>query len=358
MPGPAGVAAGVGLARRAGPLLIGIGLAIVFAFIAFLMIIAAILGGRGCDVGGSDPSAAARKDIPSDYLSLMQAAERKYGIRWSILAGIASVETNFGRSTQPGVRSGVNTYGCCAGPMQFNIKNGPRSTWDAYKVDGNGDGKYDVYDPRDAIPAAANYLKSLGGDKDVRKAIFGYNHAGWYVEKVLAQARAYEEAGATLVGPASINAGCDDGGGLLAGGTTGDWTLAAGANRPGVDLSPLLRRFIDRMAGVYPGRLVVTTGTSHNQFSSSGNVSDHWDGNGADFGMVVNGGADDSPVGDRIAAAALVVMGTSREEAMAKARAGGAITIVKGGLRLQVIWKSNVGGNHHNHVHVGVRRVG
>ena len=70
---------------------------------------------------------------------------------WSVLAAIGSIETDHGRSRAPGVRSGVNRHGCCAGPMQFNTRDGPPSTWQRYGVDGNHDGTTDVYDPEDAI---------------------------------------------------------------------------------------------------------------------------------------------------------------------------------------------------------------
>jgi hypothetical protein len=63
------------------------------------------------------------------------------------------------------------------------------STWRMYGVDANKDGKRDPYNPVDAIFAAARYLKAAGGDRDVRTAIFAYNHAGWYVDSVMLRAR-------------------------------------------------------------------------------------------------------------------------------------------------------------------------
>jgi hypothetical protein len=38
---------------------------------------------------------------------------------------------------------------------KFNLRDGPRSTWERYGTDGNHDGATDVDDPADAIPAAA-----------------------------------------------------------------------------------------------------------------------------------------------------------------------------------------------------------
>jgi hypothetical protein len=77
--------------------------------------------------------------------------------------------------------------------MQFNLTDGPLSTWQRNGVDGDRDGSKDVYDPDDSIHSAANYLRTLlrnaGGD--IRQAIFGYNHSHAYVNDVLARARSY-----------------------------------------------------------------------------------------------------------------------------------------------------------------------
>ncbi|MGZ4279079.1 MAG: lytic murein transglycosylase [Solirubrobacteraceae bacterium] len=161
-----------------------------------LLLVAAIFGPPANEAASGTlrygVSALARKDIPAGYLRLYQQAARRYGIDWAILAAIGKVETDHGRSHAPGVRSGQNSYGCCAGPMQFNNNFGRGGgTWAAYAVDGNGDGLTDIYDPADAIPAAANYLAALGGRADPRRAIFGYNHAWWYVTRVETWAQRY-----------------------------------------------------------------------------------------------------------------------------------------------------------------------
>jgi hypothetical protein len=130
------------------------------------------------------PSRAARAEIPAAYLALYRASARSCpGLPWGVLA-------DHGRSGAPGVRSGVNAFGCCAGPMQFNVRNGPPSTWDAY-----GDGILaHVYQARYAIPAAARMLCANGarGGRDLPGAVYAYNHAGWYVDQVLTLARSYQ----------------------------------------------------------------------------------------------------------------------------------------------------------------------
>jgi hypothetical protein len=77
------------------------------------------------------------------------------------------------------------------------------SSWRLYGVDANGDHRKDPYNPVDAIFSAARYLKAAGADQDLRKAIFAYNHADWYVESVLMRARFIGGMPSDLVGSLS-----------------------------------------------------------------------------------------------------------------------------------------------------------
>ena len=108
-----------------------------------------------------------------------------------MLAAIGKVETDHARSTAPGVRSGANFAGA-AGPMQIGIGGKAGNTFAGYAIDADGGGA-DVYNPVDAIFTAANYLCQNGANRgaDVAGAIFAYNHADWYVTKVLAIASTY-----------------------------------------------------------------------------------------------------------------------------------------------------------------------
>jgi hypothetical protein len=127
--------------------------------------------GQGRTARQPSPAAAARADIPADYLALYRTAakERCPGLSWAILAGIGKVESNHGRADLPGVRSGLNSAGCCAGPMQFNLTDGPPSTWARY-------GRGSPYDPGDAIPAAARKLCADGAARPggLVAAVAGY----------------------------------------------------------------------------------------------------------------------------------------------------------------------------------------
>lgn len=115
--------------------------------------------------------------IPPFLLPIYQAAGIQYGIRWEVLAAINEIETNYGRNLN------VSSAGAL-GWMQFMP-----ATWEMYGTDANGDGVRDPYNPVDAIFAAAKYLKAAGGHDDLRRAIFAYNHADWYVDQVILRAR-------------------------------------------------------------------------------------------------------------------------------------------------------------------------
>jgi len=200
MPAPAVALAGAALRnpRRARRNLLAI-LALVGLWVVPLIGVLGSMFGLQPLRGGYGPSRLAGAEIPPLYLKLYEQAGARYGVDPWVLAAIGAIETSHGTSSAPGVRAGVNGYGCCAGPMQFSLVGSP-STWDRYGVDGNGDGRRSPYDPEDAIPAAARYLRASGAPADYRKAIFAYNHADWYVADVLAQADAYRGA---ATGPAT-----------------------------------------------------------------------------------------------------------------------------------------------------------
>jgi hypothetical protein len=48
-----------------------------------------------------------KASIPANYLAIYQQTGQRYGVPWPILAGIGEVESDHGRSSLPGVHSGV-----------------------------------------------------------------------------------------------------------------------------------------------------------------------------------------------------------------------------------------------------------
>ncbi|WP_374724100.1 peptidoglycan DD-metalloendopeptidase family protein [Calidifontibacillus erzurumensis] len=117
---------------------------------------------------------------PANFIPIYKGAAKKYGVDWEVLASIHKNESTY--STYP--VGGVSSAGA-KGPMQFMP-----STFASYGVDGNGDGKIDIWNDEDAIYSAANYLSKSGYSRDVRKALYAYNHANWYVEMILKDAEA------------------------------------------------------------------------------------------------------------------------------------------------------------------------
>jgi membrane-bound lytic murein transglycosylase B len=100
-----------------------------------------------------------------------EEAQRRFGVHSSILASINFVESAFGR-----VRSASEAG--ARGPMQFLP-----ATWRAYGMGG------DIDEPRDAILAAANYLRRSGAAEDLDGALFAYNHSSSYVRAIRRFAR-------------------------------------------------------------------------------------------------------------------------------------------------------------------------
>ena len=126
--------------------------------------------------------------IPPFLLPIYQAAGMQYGIRWEILAAINEIETDYGRNLN------ISSAGAL-GWMQFMPP-----TWAAYGVDANRDGVKDPFNPVDAIFAAARYLNAAGAETDIRRAVFAYNHADWYVDSVLMRAQVIGGLPSDLVG--------------------------------------------------------------------------------------------------------------------------------------------------------------
>jgi hypothetical protein len=146
--------------------------------------------------GQPRPSRAAVADIPAGYLRTYQAGARRCpGLSWTVLAAIGKVESDHGRAPLPGVRPGWNAAGA-AGPMQFGIGVGRAgNAWARYGRDFDRDGRTSVYDPGDAIPAAARYLCGHGAPRHLDRAIYAYNHSWGYVATVKQLARRYAARG-------------------------------------------------------------------------------------------------------------------------------------------------------------------
>ena len=97
-------------------------------------------------------------------------AGRRYDIPAHILASLNFVESKFGRFMGPSSAG-------AEGPMQFMP-----GTWAIY-------GEGDVWDPHDAIHAAARYLSASGAPERMNDALFAYNRSSAYVKAIRTYAR-------------------------------------------------------------------------------------------------------------------------------------------------------------------------
>jgi cell wall-associated NlpC family hydrolase len=201
---------------------VAVAAALVLLAAAFLGAGAAILGQAASTCQAQPAASTAAAAIPSAYLAAYQEAGAQYGIPWTVLAGIGEAESDHGRSDAPGVHSGANAAGA-AGPMQFGIGGAAGNTWggapihpasehtSGYGTDGDHNGITDVYDPGDAIPSAASFLKAHGAPANTEAALLAYNHSDGYVTDVLDQAARYTAGGTQVLtteqGPACEQAG-------------------------------------------------------------------------------------------------------------------------------------------------------
>jgi len=128
----------------------------------------------------------ASTELTIDQWLLMQqaAAASGCGLDWSILAGLETEETDFGRN--PAMSTPHD--GGIVGLVQMQPGN-----WAVFARPGGN-----PFDQHDALTAAAKFLCAHGAARDIRGALFAYNHLDSYLANVLNWAQVY----AGLMGPA------------------------------------------------------------------------------------------------------------------------------------------------------------
>ena len=150
-----------------------------------------------------------RKHVRADWVARFyrtyETAQREFGVNWLLIASVHKQETAF--STHPTTYRGLNFARCCAGPMQFNVTNGPTTTWERYRDAWQAaarPGDYpnvrakhpSVYDDFDAIMAGTMLLRDGGASASLDGAAWraAYDYYGHdltgidYANEVLARA--------------------------------------------------------------------------------------------------------------------------------------------------------------------------
>lgn len=167
-------------------------------------------------------------DIPSESLAAYQRAETvmdeaapRCRLDWSVLAGVAEVESDHGREgdstvtargvSRPGVfgkalngrhgreRVRDTDAGVTDGNARWDAPAGPMgllpSTWSVVAVDSDGDGRRNLQDVDDAALGVAVFLcdgaRDLGAADELRAALAAFNPAPGYARMVMSLARAY-----------------------------------------------------------------------------------------------------------------------------------------------------------------------
>jgi hypothetical protein len=160
------------------------------------------------------------------FYPIYSVAQGTFGVNWLLIASIHMQESAF--STAPGIYHGLNFAACCGGPMQFNVTNGPVSTWQLVSnsyIYGRRPASYDhmtakhpsIYDDFDAIMAAAHLLSADGAELALNGAAwdaaydyYGHDATGvTYADQVLARAIGWSQHGFCIncgVQPALIEA--------------------------------------------------------------------------------------------------------------------------------------------------------
>jgi len=146
------------------------------------------------------------------FYPIYGTAQSTFGVNWLLLASIHRQESAF--STAPSTYHGLNFAGCCGGPMQFNVTNGPVTTWqlvsDSYRF-GRRPVAYDhmmrthpsIYDDFDSLMAAAHLLSADGAQLALNGAAwdaaydyYGHDSTGvTYADEVLARAIGWSQHG-------------------------------------------------------------------------------------------------------------------------------------------------------------------
>jgi Transglycosylase SLT domain len=128
----------------------------------------------------------------------------------------------------------------------------------------------------------------------------------------------------------------------------GNWrkfvALAPGADRHGVRTAPAVEAFVGSVGKLAGRRLMIGTGTNHSRMTVNGNQSQHWTGHAADIpatGKALR----------QLGYLALLRAGMSRKDAARARKTGGLFNVG----RYQIIFATDEGGNHYNHLHVGVK---
>jgi hypothetical protein len=177
-----------------------------------------VMGGTCTGSGvGDAPSALAARDIPASFLRIYEQVGAQFKVPWEVLAGIGQEECDQGRladpscTPRPGATGpGVANFAGASGPMQIGVGGLAGNEYQSLRRY-LPDPSLGPHDPMTAVTLAALVLirdkgAPIGQPIDAYAVyVRAYNGSGRaadaYAARVLADAHAYQGAGATAFGP-------------------------------------------------------------------------------------------------------------------------------------------------------------
>lgn len=299
-------------------------------------------------------------------------AAAKTGVPASLLLAVSGQESGFGTNLGPSSAG-------ARGEMQF-IPSTRQSMIQKYKVD-------PWAGPGQAMKAGALYLKELGVLEDPQRALSSYSGGyaqGAYNNPILQSAQQFRQVDAVakrrqkagqllgalgLAGPA----GKGPGGAKVPQavrparpegvwiGPKSPFQFASHLTPEQRAITPLARKMAKKIAGISGQPVNIISGNRPGSITTSGNISDHSSGNGIDIEAYdladPSGTPQTKKQGDQVAMAAMIAAGIKPKEARQYVAGDGPVEVntYHNGERVQILWRTDTGGNHHNHVHVGIR---
>jgi hypothetical protein len=213
-----------------------------------------------------------RKQIPAPYLDAFESAAARYDLGkrgvWA-LAAVARLESNFGRGmSKPELRrhGALGLVG---------------SEWQAFAVDGDGDGRIRHGDPADSAATLARMIWSQGG---LRAGLFEHNHAQWYVDAVLGEAERIEGQCKTstvdwaLTLPNAVIAPID----------WSNLTLSNELEKQDLEDGAMDPRIVGLLGAITQSHQITISAlrSDHSEYTTEGNVSNHYYGRAMDIAAV------------------------------------------------------------------------
>jgi hypothetical protein len=213
-----------------------------------------------------------RKRIPAEYLNAFESAAARYDLGqrgvWA-LAAVARLESNFGRGMSKSELQRHSALGLVG------------SEWKSYAVDGDGDGRIRHGDPADSAATLARMIWSQGG---LRAGLFEHNHAQWYVDAVLGEAERIEgKCKASTVDwaltlPNAVIAPID----------WSNLTLSNELEKQDLDSGAIDPRIVGLLGAITQSHQITISAlrSDHSEYTSEGNVSNHYYGRAMDIASV------------------------------------------------------------------------